>query len=61
MDLLIAYQHADMFRLDNAYYQSVAKEKGRAPLQPLDDRYLKGKESKGAAETKVEERGENDK
>ena len=28
MDILIAYQHSDMFRLDNNYYHEVAKEKG---------------------------------
>jgi complex iron-sulfur molybdoenzyme family reductase subunit beta len=58
MDMLIAYQHADMFRLDNAYYQSVAKEKGLAPFPLLDNRYLKGREEKVST---AEERGEDDK
>jgi len=43
MDLLIAYQHSDMFRLDNNYYQQVAKENKRNPLAPVDTRYIAGK------------------
>jgi complex iron-sulfur molybdoenzyme family reductase subunit beta len=46
MDILIAYQHADMFRLDNNYYQEVAKEQKRTPLAPVDTRYLAGKFTK---------------
>lgn len=38
MDLLIAYKHSDMFRLDNNYYQK--EERG---LKPVDERYLTGK------------------
>ncbi|HHD73248.1 MAG TPA: respiratory nitrate reductase subunit beta [Epsilonproteobacteria bacterium] len=59
MDLLIAYQHADMFRLDNAYYQRVAKEKGLPPIPLLDDRYLKGRSSE-TAPIEVPERGEHE-
>jgi len=43
MDLLIAYQHSEMFRLDNNYYQDVARSKGLMPLAPIDQRYIKGK------------------
>ncbi len=43
MDILIAYQHSDMFRLDNNYYQQVARDKGAHPLAPVDTRYLTGK------------------
>jgi len=39
MDLLIAYQHSEMFRLDNNYYKSLGNNK----LAPLDNRYIKGK------------------
>jgi complex iron-sulfur molybdoenzyme family reductase subunit beta len=46
LDLLIAYQHSDMFRLDNNYYQQVAKENKRNPLAPVDTRYLAGKFTK---------------
>ena len=46
MDILIAYQHADMFRLDNQYYQNVAKEQHRTPLAPVDTRYIVGKFTK---------------
>jgi complex iron-sulfur molybdoenzyme family reductase subunit beta len=46
MDLLIAYQHSEMFRLDNNYYQDVAKAKGMPALAPIDDRYIKGKHTK---------------
>ncbi len=43
LDLLISYKHSEMFRLDNNYYQEVAKAKGAHPLAPIDDRYVKGK------------------
>ncbi len=46
MDILIAYQHKDMFRLDNNYYQQVAKDKGMKPLAPVDERYVAGKYTK---------------
>lgn len=46
MDILIAFKHSDMFRLDNNYYQAVAKEKGQTPLAPVDTRYLAGKYTK---------------
>lgn len=43
MDLLIAYKHDDMFRLDNQYYADVAKAKGLTPSKPIDERYVSGK------------------
>ena len=43
MDLLIAYKHEDMFRLDNQYYADVAKAKGLSPVKPIDERYVSGK------------------
>jgi DMSO reductase family type II enzyme iron-sulfur subunit len=43
MDLLIAYQHHDMFRLDNNYYHEVAKQKGNKLAPPVDSRYIVGK------------------
>jgi len=46
MDLLIAYRHQDMFRLDNNYYRQVAKEKGGHALAPADTRYVAGKFTK---------------
>ena len=45
MDLLIAYQHQNMFRLDQGYYEGVAKEKGNK-LAPIDNRYRSGKYTK---------------
>ncbi|MFA6685470.1 MAG: respiratory nitrate reductase subunit beta, partial [Arcobacteraceae bacterium] len=39
LDLLIAYSHSDMFRLDNNYY----KKEGSNKLAPVDNRYLSGK------------------
>jgi complex iron-sulfur molybdoenzyme family reductase subunit beta len=45
MDLLIAYQHQNMFRLDQGYYEQVAKEKGNT-LSPIDSRYRSGKYTK---------------
>ena len=53
MDILIAFQHKEMFRLDNNYYQQVAKEQGRPALAPVDDRYVKGKHTKFAAHYQV--------
>ncbi|KIM09609.1 MAG: chemotaxis protein CheY [Sulfurovum sp. FS08-3] len=46
LDLLISYHHSEMFRLDNNYYQEVAKAKGQNPLAPIDTRYIKGKNTK---------------
>ncbi|MEA1919309.1 MAG: 4Fe-4S dicluster domain-containing protein [Campylobacterota bacterium] len=46
MDILIAYQHSDMFRLDNNYYQDVAKQKGGKLAPPVDQRYVAGKHTK---------------
>ncbi|MDD5360273.1 MAG: respiratory nitrate reductase subunit beta [Sulfurovaceae bacterium] len=43
MDMLISYNHQDMFRLDTNYYQEIAKTKNKNPLAPIDDRYSKGK------------------
>jgi len=45
LDLLISYKHADMFRLDSKYYQKVAKDRGKKPLDLLDNRYSKGVKS----------------
>lgn len=56
MDLLIAYNHEDMFRLDNNYYQEIAKAKGNAnPLAPIDERYVKGKYTTEISHFKAEE------
>lgn len=52
MDLLIAFQHKDMFRLDSGYYQGVAHENGKK-LAPVDDRYSKGKYTKFTSHYKV--------
>jgi len=46
LELLISYQHADMFRLDSDYYKQVAKERGKKPYRQLDDRYKQGKYTK---------------
>ena len=46
MDILIAYQHKDMFRLDHNYYVDVAKKKGMKPLPLVDERYVAGKHTK---------------
>ena len=46
MDILIAYQHKDMFRLDHNYYVDVAKQKGMKPLPLVDERYVAGKHTK---------------
>ena len=46
MDILIAYQHKDMFRLDHNYYVEVAKKKGMKPLPLVDERYVAGKHTK---------------
>gem|GEM_PF-4325262 len=43
MDLLIAYKHEDMFRLDSNYYAKVAREKGLPAIKPVDHRYGSGK------------------
>ena len=45
MDILIAYHHADMFRLDNNYYQNIAAEqglKGSEFFKIVDQRYVQG-------------------
>ena len=39
LDLLIAYKHSDMFRLDSDYYKSISN----GNLKPIDDRYKAGK------------------
>jgi Nitrate reductase beta subunit len=52
MDILIAYQHSDMFRLDNNYYQQVARDNGHHPLAPVDTRYVAGKHTKTTHEIK---------
>lgn len=45
MDLLIAYNHEDMFRLDSGYYQDYAKLHGLVPMKLVDNRYSAGKNS----------------
>jgi complex iron-sulfur molybdoenzyme family reductase subunit beta len=52
MDLLIAFQHQEMFRLDSGYYQGIAHEQGKK-LAPVDDRYSKGKYTKFTTHYKV--------
>jgi len=45
MDILIAYSHKDMFRLDNNYYQQEAAKKGLKSsefFKVIDQRYLQG-------------------
>lgn len=44
MDILIAYSHRDMFRLDNNYYQKNTdkKLKGSEFFKVIDQRYLQG-------------------
>jgi len=45
MDILIAYSHKDMFRLDNNYYQQEAAKKGLKGsefFKVIDQRYLQG-------------------
>jgi len=48
MDILIAYSHRDMFRLDNNYYQQTAdkKLKGTEFFKVIDQRYLQGTNTK---------------
>lgn len=48
MDILIAYSHRDMFRLDNNYYQQIAdkKLKGTEFFKVIDQRYLQGANTK---------------
>lgn len=53
MDLLIAYHHSDMFRLDNNYYQEFARESGKSLLAPIDERYSSGKNTKEITHFKV--------
>ncbi|WP_457624475.1 4Fe-4S dicluster domain-containing protein [Persephonella sp.] len=46
MDILIAYSHADMFRLDENYYQEIAAKqglKGTEYFKLIDERYVQGK------------------
>ena len=46
MDLLIAYKHDDMFRLDSGYYADYAKSKSLEPIKIVDERYIHGKFTK---------------
>jgi len=48
MDILIAYSHKDMFRLDNNYYQQTADKKLKATefFKVIDQRYLQGANTK---------------
>ncbi|MEF3191918.1 MAG: respiratory nitrate reductase subunit beta [Campylobacterales bacterium] len=43
LDILISFQHQEMFRLDTNYYQEVAHKKGVKAPRILDTRYAKGK------------------
>jgi complex iron-sulfur molybdoenzyme family reductase subunit beta len=54
MDILIAYKHQDMFRLDQDYYQKIAKSK-RLSLAPIDNRYMAGKHTANKYAFKVVE------
>jgi complex iron-sulfur molybdoenzyme family reductase subunit beta len=54
MDILIAYKHQDMFRLDQNYYQSIAKKQGLS-LKPIDNRYMAGKMTSNKYKFKVVE------
>ena len=54
MDILIAYKHQDMFRLDQDYYQQIAKSK-RLSLAPIDNRYMAGKHTANKYAFKVVE------
>jgi len=46
MDILIAYNHADMFRLDENYYQKIAANQGLKGTEEffriIDERYVQG-------------------
>ena len=45
MDILIAYSHKDMFRLDENYYQQIAEQqglKGSEFFKIVDYRYVQG-------------------
>lgn len=47
LDLLISFQHKEMFRLDNNYYHDYAHNQHKKMLAPVDDRYIKGKYTQG--------------
>jgi len=53
LDLLIAYQHSEMFRLDNDYYQAIKKEQGLNATTPIDERYVKGAHTKSISHFSV--------
>ena len=38
-----------MFRLDNDYYQSIARGKGLSATTPIDERYVKGAHTKSVS------------
>jgi hypothetical protein len=42
-----------MFRLDNNYYQSIAKENHGQAVKPVDDRYVKGAHTKSISHFSV--------
>jgi len=46
LDMLIAFKHPDMFRLDFGYYRENEKSLGYKNLKPIDERYVNGKFSK---------------
>lgn len=43
LDLLIAFKHSEMFRLDEGYYMDNSKALGYNKLKPIDERYRSGK------------------
>ena len=45
LDLLISFKHSEMFRLDNDYYKAYESAKNN-PLKPIDERYIKGVNTK---------------
>lgn len=45
LDILIAFKHSEMFRLDNEYYRGYEAHKNN-PLKPVDERYVSGKHTK---------------
>jgi len=46
MDILIAYNHSEMFRLDANYYADIANSRGSKSLLRVDSRYDQGKYTK---------------
>ncbi len=46
LDILIAFKHSDMFRMDHGYYSKNSASMGTKKLAPIDERYVRGKETK---------------